>query len=222
MASGTCGDNLTWTFDDGTLTISGKGDMSDDWGTVKDKIGNKNIKKVIIGYGVTTIGKKAFRCCDSLTAITIPDSVTTIGDSAFKDCHSLTAITIPEGVTTIGDYAFCYCYSLTAITIPDTVIELGDNIFDNCDRLQKIYYRKGSGFESKLAMGNYAELIPVTTPKNPTWKVNDITLIVGGTDKIQDYSKEKPQWYDWTKTVQKIVIEDGASKKFPRTPSLTV
>ena len=33
-ASGTCGDNLTWTLDDdyGTLTISGNGDM-DDYGS---------------------------------------------------------------------------------------------------------------------------------------------------------------------------------------------
>ena len=31
--SGTCGYNLTWTFDDdyGTLTISGNGDMDDYW-----------------------------------------------------------------------------------------------------------------------------------------------------------------------------------------------
>ena len=28
-ASGTCGENLTWTLQDGALTISGTGDMED-------------------------------------------------------------------------------------------------------------------------------------------------------------------------------------------------
>ncbi len=39
-------------------------------------------------------------------------SVTRIGDNAFKDCNSLTSVTIPEGVTSIGDYAFNNCSSL--------------------------------------------------------------------------------------------------------------
>ena len=32
-ASGTCGDNVTWVLEDGTLTISGSGDMNDLQGT---------------------------------------------------------------------------------------------------------------------------------------------------------------------------------------------
>ena len=53
-------------------------------------------------YGVTSIGESAFRDCDYLTAINIPESVTSIGSGAFEDCTSLTAINIPEGVTSIG------------------------------------------------------------------------------------------------------------------------
>lgn len=68
--SGTCGDNLTWTFnDDGTLTISGTGDMEGlglytPWYSSRD-----SIKSVIIENGVTSIGNWAFRDCSSLADV---------------------------------------------------------------------------------------------------------------------------------------------------------
>ena len=36
-------------------------------------------------------------------------TVTTIGEGAFKDCNRLTTINIPNSVTTIGSFAFYYC-----------------------------------------------------------------------------------------------------------------
>ena len=85
--SGTCGPNLKWHLtDDGVLTITGKGKMYDysdsrPWGW-----GYPDIKRIIIGDGVTTIGRSAFEDCSSLTSVTIPNSVTTIGNSAFSYC----------------------------------------------------------------------------------------------------------------------------------------
>ncbi len=162
-ASGTCGDNLTWELtDDGTLTISGTGAMtnysysSDPWYS-----NCSSITKVIINNGVTSIGNNAFYgcssltditipdsvtsigifafgCCSSLTDITIPDSVTSIGNGAFSLCSRLTSITIPDGVTSIGNYTFDCCSSLTAITIPDSVTSIGYNAFYFCDSLTSI------------------------------------------------------------------------------------
>ena len=39
--------------------------------------------------GVTSIGEDAFRDCNSLTSVTIPNSVTEIGIGAFFDCTNL-------------------------------------------------------------------------------------------------------------------------------------
>ena len=62
-----------------------------------------SIPDTLDGHAVTAIGDSAFRWCDSLTSVTIPDGVTTIGDYAFVSCCSLTSVTIPDSVTTIGD-----------------------------------------------------------------------------------------------------------------------
>ena len=66
-------------------------------------------------YRVTSIGKRAFMDCVSLTSVTLPKRLTTIGLEAFSGCVSLTAITIPSNVS-LGKSAFKDCSSLTTVT----------------------------------------------------------------------------------------------------------
>ena len=117
--SGSCGDNVTYTFvsSTGTLTIQGSGAMKDNssessvpWYSYRT-----NIKTVIIEDGVTSIGDGAFWGCSGLTSVTIPNSVTSIGISAFWDCTGLTSVTIPNSVTSIGYGAFVGCSGLTSV-----------------------------------------------------------------------------------------------------------
>ena len=88
--SGTCGDNLTWAVDgDGTLTISGTGEMknySESYGAPWRSL---SIKDVVVESGVLTIGSYAFYNCKSLTSIEIPASVTSIADNAFESCSGI-------------------------------------------------------------------------------------------------------------------------------------
>ena len=105
------GTNLSWELtDDGTLTISGEGEMASN-----SYYGSYDIFRVEILDGVTSIGEGAFADCSSLTSIVIPESVTSIGEWAFDYCSSLTSIVIPESVTSIGEGAFAYCSSLENI-----------------------------------------------------------------------------------------------------------
>ena len=62
--SGTCGPDLRWHLtDNGVLTISGKGKMND-YSNYNNRApwSKYNIKQIIIGDGVTTIGEFAFYC----------------------------------------------------------------------------------------------------------------------------------------------------------------
>ena len=157
--SGTCGDNLEWTFSGGTLTISGEGAMYDyehDFDLRDEKHystapwSELDINEIVVEDGVTSIGDSAFTGCSSLTEIVMPDSVTSIGDSAFVDCSSLTEIAIPDSVTSIGEFAFYYCTSLESITIPYGVTIIERYTFSCCfslttvtipDSVTKIGYR---------------------------------------------------------------------------------
>ena len=128
--SGTCGDNLTWTLEDGVLTISGTGEMWDydylggPWDEYKNEITD-----VIIIDGVTSVGDRAFADCINLINVDIPIGVTEIGISAFYGCNSLKKVEIPYGVEIIGGYAFFRCSNLINISIPESVIQVGGVAF---------------------------------------------------------------------------------------------
>ena len=187
--SGTCGENLTWTLEEGILTISGTGAMYDYELSTRPYEEN-TISTVIIEDGVTSIGNYAFSCF-SLTSIDIPNSVTSIGDDAFFGCDSLPSITIPDSVTSIGDGAFGQCKSMRSITIPDSVTSIGDGAFTQCESLGSITISEkitsiSSGMflscssltsidipDSVTSIGNYAfehcsNLRSITIPKGVT------------------------------------------------------
>ncbi len=139
--SGRCGENLTWKLENGTLTISGTGDMN----TTSYSLPSwdpyyQSITAVSIENGVTSIGDYAFFGYRGLSSITIPDSVTRIGDRAFMGCRGLSSITIPNSVTSIGDVAFYDCRGLSNITISNSVTRIGDRAFADCSSLNSVTY----------------------------------------------------------------------------------
>lgn len=89
---------------------------------------------------VTSIGQKAFMCCETVSSVVIPNTITEIGTGAFYGCESLTSIDIPEGVLSIGEMAFYRCTSLTSISIPNSIKYIDDFIIENCDSLKYTEY----------------------------------------------------------------------------------
>ena len=139
IASGTCGNNLTWELScDSVLTISGTGAMTN-YHTALNRSpwdGNANIKRVIFSDGVTTVGDYAFYDCDKLTSVTLPNSITYIGTVAFEYCGNLTEIEIPNSVTTISSNALAGC-GFSTIFIPSSVTTIGGAAL-NGNKLQSI------------------------------------------------------------------------------------
>ncbi len=116
-----------------------------------------------IGYQVSSIGDNAFRDCDDLKTVIIPEGITTIGDYAFYDCNNLETIVIPESVTSIGDGAFRNCYALS-ITLPNSVTSIGVMPFGRRFRNQYGSYIDG-----------YAVTV-IVSPDHPTLAVIDEVL----------------------------------------------
>ena len=160
-----CGNNVTWTFDNGVLTVNGTGDI---WSNSErstqppwERTGI-DLTKVVINEGVTGVGSFAFFNCLSLTSVTLPNSLTTIGVSSFAGCP-IESITLPEGlifigengfkgcalkelvipdsVTSIGGTAF-YCNDFKSVKISDNMTELSNGIFEGCDKLESVTFGK--------------------------------------------------------------------------------
>ncbi len=140
--SGSCGTNVTWTYNSTTktLTIQGSGVMRDyDFGKDTPWYSySTSIKTVIIEEGVTSIGNYAFETCSGLTSVTIGNSVTSIGRDAFSCCWGITSVTIPNSVTSIGNGAFQNCTGLTSVIIGNSVTSIRDFAFSGCSSLQKV------------------------------------------------------------------------------------
>lgn len=142
--SGTCGANLTWVLSDGTLTVSGTGAMTN---YVRDShnVSNApwsaeraNIKKIVVGNGVTSIGKYAFERCYEATSVVLPNTLKTIGQYSFYGCSKLTSVVIPKSVVTVGAYAFEYCKSLASVTGGAGVQVIGSYAFYDCKKLKTV------------------------------------------------------------------------------------
>ena len=121
LASGECGDDLTWTLDNrGTLTVSGTGPMWDSSADVEFwQSYSSQISAVVVEEGATSLREGAFSSCEGLKSVSLPESLETIGDFAFSYCSKLEEILLPKGVKTVGHNIFYYCRALREIRVTE-------------------------------------------------------------------------------------------------------
>lgn len=100
------------------------------------------------------------------TFIEIKEGTKYIGESAFKGCDNLVDIIIPNGVIKIGGSAFEYCYSLTNINLPNSLIEIYPYAFYGCERLESVSISYGTEFIARGAFRNCRNLTSVIIPNS--------------------------------------------------------
>jgi hypothetical protein len=171
-----CGDsggNVTATMIDAkTLIISGTGKMADYKSDIISEktlpwhnINKDSITDVIIEYGVTSIGKKAFNDFINLTSVIIPNSVNRIGDEAFAGCSTMTSITIPNSVRYIGLAAFAFS-GFTSMTIPDSVTSINSCMFIGCKKMTSVTLHSRVGTIHDFAFAGCTGLTSITIPNS--------------------------------------------------------
>ena len=177
LASGTCGENLTWELTEGgVLTISGTGKMAD-YETSSPPFryinGKKTyIKTVVIENGVTSIADHAFEGC-AVESVVFPESMEKVGSFAFEDDVYLKSVKFLGTSVVIGQDAFTgnnklktagplgggydYEFAWTQI-IPSYA-------FSNCLSLTSVVIPEGIIAIGKYAFWDCTHLSSVTLPQ---------------------------------------------------------
>ena len=129
-------------------------------------------QNTIIPNSVTSIGRRAFKYCSSLTTITIPNSVSNIGLEAFGNCTSLTSVFVESLIPPKSEYySFPKLPSLVCY-IPCGTKELYEQTYP-WDRLQISHYEEYSPLIYAGICGS-----------NVTWEYNHGEISIQGTGQL--------------------------------------
>ena len=125
--SGNCGDDLSWSFRNGVLTISGSGPMTEyeDMDDVPWEPYRDEIEEVVVGEGVTALGDWSIYRMKNLRKVTLPQSLKRLETAVFCACDSLTELTLPDGIEHIGNLSVTDMESLVRVNVPDSLREMG-------------------------------------------------------------------------------------------------
>ena len=240
LASGTCGDKLSWMlYENYSLILEGSGAMNDYTSSSSSGYAPWNryaaqIQSVTIPKGVTSIGNYAFYNCSKLTDVTIPESVTSIGNYAFyiysssTNTSSLKTVTLSEGLKSIGTYAFGNCAALVSLTIPKSVETIGSSAFYNSPNLVLTVYRDTYG--RTYATSNKVKHTLADDPAKAVVKYGGAcgdklrwslyengTLAFEGSGEMNDYSNSSysnpgyAPWRSYASQIQTISIPKGVT-----------
>ena len=189
--TGKCGKNATWTLQDGTLTISGKGSIYNyEWGACPWFEQRASIKRVVIEEGIryagsamlfqcsnvktiklpqtlTAIGNEAFIYC-GVRRMKLPDNVKKIGSGAFERCSNLKEIIFPREVNTFGESVLYYCSSLERAVLPKNLEEIPGGTFSRCFRLHDLELPQGITRIGDCAFDNTCGFRTLKIPESVT------------------------------------------------------
>lgn len=162
-----CGDGVNWGFSEGTLTISGSGNMNDytskrntPWWSDRD-----SIKRIVINDGVKHIGEYAFCDMDKVESIKLGKDVESIGKYAFAYMDGLQGkIELPAATKKLGEGAFTES-TLVELVINGNITTWGESVFEECDELEAVYFKEGATLIGDSAFYGCSDLAAVHLPK---------------------------------------------------------
>ena len=200
----------------------------------------RDIQKLVLPNGVTSIAYGNFKDCSNLTEIDIPETVISMGGYAFHGTAWFDAqadgevylkqvfytykgampvdkeLTIKEGTTVIADYALEERSELKALKLPDGLKTIGAWSFFSCSSLETITIPASVTTIDTSAFAKCSSLTAIhVSPDNPYYKsVDGVLFSKDGTELL--WCPNRQAWrYEVPETVTKIATgafsESGVS-----------
>lgn len=181
---------------------------------------DKNLKEVVLNYGISKIGTNCFWGCNNLADFNFIDSIDEIGENAFRECEKLLRVNCPTDLKRILAGTFresgvkfvhlsknlqkidCYAFYKSKIVQLETPSELqfiGEKAFSNNVNLNEIKIAEGLTQCNKEAFAN-CSFTKVVLPESLDSlgmkifencnKLEELTLPIVSTNKIGDLFSE--------------------------------
>ena len=160
LTSGRCGDDLYWSYDETTKTISitGSGEMYD--------------------YTIENQPWALFR--EDITEVYIDNTVSSIGTSAFNKCKNLGKLSIGGAMNKITENAFANCSRLYEIECYAVMPPVSDiSSFINYNAFVTVLCDSKRLYEADMVWGNFRNIECIASDEVPT---NDVVINPGTTD----------------------------------------
>ena len=132
------------------------------------KAKSTNIDSCNINNNTKFIHSEAFKECDSLSSILLPEGLLSIGNYAFLSCSNLSSINLPKTLIKIDNNAFMGCSSLTSIEIPEKIYAINDSTFASCSSLENLILSNNLARIDSDAFSGCSKLTNIIIPNTVT------------------------------------------------------
>jgi len=90
------------------------------------------------GVPIRKIAFAAFKACENLQFVYLPDTIKTIESSAFRSCPNLEKAVLSRQLENLANFSFANCRNLRSVTLPNTLHSISEKIFEKSYRLTEL------------------------------------------------------------------------------------
>lgn len=175
VTEGRCGDDITWSFDTETKTLSLDGSGQTWVYNIKEEDLNvwraefpygwvycempdwfysyqEDIERLVVGEGIRDLNAYIFGWLPNLKSVDL--GTAQFIDYAFFECDGLEEIVLPPSLNAIGAESFRNCRNLRRVEIQGKDTEIRWDAFLGANRLEKVYCSKNTWINEEWGSGD--------------------------------------------------------------------